>query len=134
MDEMRKHNPDFKPKKVQQREFKNTFTVNAFPKEFEPLIMTAIEERRKSHNLQPRPKKRPGFNKFKGGQRQGYQSRDNRYASSHDPRYSPPGRSSGGPGTGGEERRTRRRRIIRPANPDNNRNPGNSDNTDETPK
>jgi hypothetical protein len=78
IEEIKKHNPNFKPVKVQQRERHNIYTVNAYPKEFEQLIMSLIEEYRKKHNLEYRLKKpagargKPGFSK---DQRGGYRPR-----------------------------------------------------------
>ncbi len=71
MGEIRKHNPNYKAIKIQQKERNQVFTVNAFPKEFEPLIMSLIEEYRVKNNLEYRPKPSPGqkrpFNQRKGG-------------------------------------------------------------------
>jgi hypothetical protein len=69
IEEIKKHNPSFKPTKVQQRERDNIYTVNAYPKEFEQLIMSLIEEYRKKHNLEYRLKKRGGP---RGGGRGGF--------------------------------------------------------------
>ena len=84
IEEIKKHNPNFKPTKVQQRERDQIYTVNAYPKEFESLIMSLIEEYRIKHKLEYRLKKprgggRGGYNKG-GGNRQGggYQNRDHR--------------------------------------------------------
>lgn len=83
IEEIKKHNPNFKPEKVQQRERDQFYTVNAYPKEFEQLILSLIEEYRKKHKLEYRLKKprSGGFNRG-GGSRQGgsYQSRDQRGA------------------------------------------------------
>lgn len=80
INEIKKHNPNFKPEKVEQRERDKTFIVNGYPREFEPLIMSLIEEYRKKHNLQYRKKtNQGGGNKFQrrntGG---GYQQRYNK--------------------------------------------------------
>jgi hypothetical protein len=65
--ELKKQNPDFKPAKVQQREKKAFFTVNGYPRAFEPLIMACIQEYQKERQLPKRlPKK--GF-RSGGGQR-----------------------------------------------------------------
>lgn len=135
MDELKKHNPEFKPLKVEQREFTKTFTVNAFPKAFEPLIMACIEERKKSHNLQPRPKKTfQGRPQNRGGQgygqrRSGYDqnrrpggSEGNRYPQGGRPytadRRSDSGQRRDSPYPPREDNnRPKRKRIIRP-NPD----------------
>lgn len=85
IDEIKKHNPNFKPTKVQQRERDKIYVVNAYPKEFEQLIMSLIEEYRKKNNLEYRLKKsggprgRGGFNRGGGGRPGGYnQNRDQR--------------------------------------------------------
>ena len=74
IDEIKKHNPNFKPQKVQQKERDQIYTVNAYPKEFEPLIMSLIEEYRKQHKLEYRLRKprggKPGGARG-GGRRQG---------------------------------------------------------------
>jgi len=70
IDEIKKHNPNFKPTKVQQRERDKTYIVNAYPKEFEQLIMSLIEEYRKKHNLEYRLKK-SGGHKGRGGYNRG---------------------------------------------------------------
>lgn len=57
IEEIKKHNPNFKPQKVQQRERDQIYTVNAYPKEFEQLILSLIEEYRKKHKLEYRLKK-----------------------------------------------------------------------------
>jgi len=83
IEEIKKHNPNFKPVKVQQRERDKIYTVNAYPREFEQLIMSLIEEYRKKHNLEYRLKKsgqrgRGGPNRG-GGRQSGYnQRRDQR--------------------------------------------------------
>lgn len=81
IEEIKKHNPNFKPEKVQQRERDQIYTVNAYPKEFEQLIMSLIEEYRKKHKLEYRLKKprSGGFNRG-GGSRPGggFQNRDQR--------------------------------------------------------
>ncbi len=61
-EELRKNNPDFKPVKIEQREFKNHFIVNGYPKAFEPVIMELVMEYGKEHHLPYRMKKnrRPG--------------------------------------------------------------------------
>lgn len=77
IEEIKKHNPNFKPTKVQQRERDKIYTVNAYPKEFEQLIMSLIEEYRKKNNLEYRLKKtsgprgRGGFNRGTGAGRPG---------------------------------------------------------------
>lgn len=58
--ELRKQNPEFKPVKVQQREKKAVFTVNGYPRAFEPLIMACIQEYQKEKNL-PKRLAKPGF-------------------------------------------------------------------------
>ena len=76
IEEIKKHNPNFKPQKVQQRERDQIYTVNAYPKEFEQLILSLIEEYRKKHKLEYRLKKsgggrgRGGYSRA-GGNRQG---------------------------------------------------------------
>ena len=95
MGELRKLNPNFKPTKIEQREFTKYFTVNAFPVEFESLIMSCVEEHRKANNLQPRQRnaKYGQQRKFQGGgnpQRRNYQSGTNRNAN-HSPGYKPYG-------------------------------------------
>lgn len=97
IEEIKKHNPDFKPVKVQQKERDQIYTVNAYPKEFEQLILSLIEEYRKKNKLEYRLKKprsggnRGGFNRDSrsGGNRpqrsfgdqssrqEGYRPRDN---------------------------------------------------------
>ncbi|MCG8308191.1 MAG: hypothetical protein MI975_12420 [Cytophagales bacterium] len=81
IEEIKKHNPNFKPLKVQQRERDQVYTVNAYPKEFESLIMSLIEEYRVKHKLEYRLKKprggKGGYNRS-GGNRPGGQNRDNR--------------------------------------------------------
>lgn len=81
IEEIKKHNPNFKPVKVEQRERDQTYIVNAYPKEFEQLILSLIEEYRKKHKLEYRLKKprSGGFNRG-GGNRPGgsFQSRDQR--------------------------------------------------------
>ena len=57
IEEIKRHNPNFKPVKVQQRERDQFYTVNAYPKEFEQLILSLIEEYRKKHKLEYRLKK-----------------------------------------------------------------------------
>ena len=93
IDEIKKHNPNFKPEKVQQRERDQIYTVNAYPKEFEQLIMSLIEEYRIKHKLEYRLKKprgggRGGFNRGGGGRPGGgyNQNRDNRGAGGGYPR------------------------------------------------
>ncbi|NJN26991.1 MAG: hypothetical protein HC819_13940 [Cyclobacteriaceae bacterium] len=84
IEEIKKHNPNFTPVKVQQRERDQEYTVNAYPKEFEQLINSLIEEYRIKHKLEYRLKKpktgggRGGFNR--GGNRPGgyTQNRDQR--------------------------------------------------------
>ena len=80
IEEIRKHNPNFKPVKVQQRERDQIYTVNAYPKEFESLIMSLIEEYRIKHKMEYRLKKPRGGGR--GGPnrtgRPGGQYRDNR--------------------------------------------------------
>lgn len=99
IEEIKKHNPNFKPVKVQQRERDQIYTVNAYPKEFEQLILSLIEEYRKKHKLEYRLKKpRSGGFSRGGGSRQGgkFQSRDQRGSGS----FSRPRRDdqrSGGP-------------------------------------
>jgi hypothetical protein len=63
MQELRKLNPDYQPVKVEQREFNKQFVVNAFPTEFEPLLVSIIEEYKKEHNLPPyqKPAFKPRF-------------------------------------------------------------------------
>lgn len=85
IEEIKKHNPNFKPVKVQQRERDQIYTVNAYPKEFEQLIMSLIEEYRIKHKLEYRLKKPKGgrgrgnFNRNNGGRSGGYnQNRDQR--------------------------------------------------------
>ncbi len=88
IEEIKKHNPNFKPVKVQQRERDQIYTVNAYPKEFEQLILSLIEEYRKKHKLEYRLKKprsgggRGGYNR--GGQQGGNagQRTDNQYRGS----------------------------------------------------
>jgi hypothetical protein len=83
IDEIKKHNPNFKPVKVQQRERDKIYTVNAYPREFEQLIMSLIEEYRKKNNLEYRLKKSGprgrGGSRHGGGRQGGYnQRRDQR--------------------------------------------------------
>lgn len=98
IEEIKKHNPNFKPEKVQQRERDQIYTVNAYPKEFEQLIMSLIEEYRKKHKLEYRlkkPRTGGGYNRGGGGQQGGYgQRRDQRSSSG----YSQPRRDSQGGG------------------------------------
>lgn len=99
IDEIKKHNPNFKPIKVQQRERDQVYTVNAYPKEFEQLIMSLIEEYRIKHKLEYRlkkPRDRKGNYNRAGGNRQGgyNQNRDQRGTGS----YSRPRRDDQGGG------------------------------------
>ena len=98
IEEIKKHNPNFKPEKVQQRERDQIYTVNAYPKEFEQLIMSLIEEYRKKHKLEYRlkkPRTGGGYNRGGGGQQGGYgQRRDQRSSGG----YSKPRRDSQGEG------------------------------------
>lgn len=73
IEEIKKHNPNFKPEKVQQKERDQIYTVNAYPKEFEQLILSLIEEYRKKHKLEYRLKKPRGRGDYNrgGGNRQG---------------------------------------------------------------
>lgn len=93
IEEIRKHNPNFKPVKVQQRERDQIYTVNAFPKEFEQLINSLIEEYRIKHKLEYRLKKprgggRGGFNRGAGagGGRQGGYNQNRSSGGSYSPR------------------------------------------------
>ena len=94
IEEIKKHNPSFKPEKVQQKERDQIYTVNAYPKEFEQLILSLIEEYRKKNKLEYRLKKpRSGGGSYNrgGGSRQGggySQNRDQRSPGG----YSPPRR------------------------------------------
>ncbi|MCK5705753.1 MAG: hypothetical protein KAI29_31605 [Cyclobacteriaceae bacterium] len=83
IEEIKKHNPNFKPIKVQQRERDQIYTVNAYPKEFEQLILSLIEEYRIKHKLEYRLKKPRkgggGYNRGGGNRQGGYnQNRGNR--------------------------------------------------------
>ena len=85
IEEIKKHNPNFKPTKVQQRERDQIYTVNAYPKEFEQLILSLIEEYRIKHKLEYRLKKPRtgkgggGYNRSGGNRQGGYnQNRENR--------------------------------------------------------
>ncbi len=86
IEEIKKHNPNFKPVKVQQRERDQIYTVNAYPKEFEPLILSLIEEYRLKNKLEYRLKKprgggRGGYNRGGGSRQGGYnQGRDQGYS------------------------------------------------------
>lgn len=83
-EELRKNNPDFKPVKIEQREFTNQFIVNGYPKVFEPVILDLVLEYGKEHHLTYRNKKsgRPGGRGgFRGGQRNS--QRDQSFRSSH---------------------------------------------------
>lgn len=82
IDEIKKHNPNFEPEKVQQRERDQIYTVNAYPKEFEQLIMSLIEEYRIKHKMEYRLKKpkggsRGGFNRNGGNRQSGYRGTNN---------------------------------------------------------
>ena len=90
IEEIKKHNPNFKPVKVTQRERDQEYTVNAYPKEFEQLINSLIEEYRIKHKLEYRLKKprtgggRGGFNRGGGNRTGGYaQNRDQRSSASY---------------------------------------------------
>ncbi len=90
IEEIKKHNPNFKPVKVQQRERDKIYTVNAYPREFEQLIMSLIEEYRKKHNLEYRLKKsgqrgRGGPNRG-GGRPGGYNQRRDQRGGGYQPR------------------------------------------------
>ena len=82
IEEIKRHNPNFKPIKVQQRERDQIYTVNAYPKEFEQLILSLIEEYRKKHKLEYRLKKprtgrgSGGYNRGGSNRQGGYSSRD----------------------------------------------------------
>lgn len=117
IEEIKKHNPNFKPVKVQQRERDQIYTVNAYPKEFEQLILSLIEEYRKKHKLEYRLKKpRSGGFSRGGGSRQGgkFQSRDQRGSGSYsrpqrdDQRSGGPARRDGGDAREGGGYRPRR--------------------------
>ncbi len=128
-EELRKTNPDFKPVKIEQREFTKHFTVNGYPKAFEPVIMDLVLEYGKEHRLEYRMKKnrRPGGNfqrkqKFGRGyssdaprssrgnsfyeNRGGESDRGKRAGYSDENRYNRSERQG--------EQRPRRRRIYRP--------------------
>lgn len=100
IDEIKKHNANFKPEKVQQRERDQIYTVNAYPKEFEQLILSLIEEYRIKHKLEYRlkkPRSGGGFNRG-GGSRPGggyNQNRDNRGGGSYGQRSSSANREGG---------------------------------------
>lgn len=100
IDEIKKHNANFKPEKVQQRERDQIYTVNAYPKEFEQLILSLIEEYRIKHKLEYRlkkPRSGGGFNRG-GGNRPGggyNQNRDNRGGGSYGQRSSSGNRDGG---------------------------------------
>lgn len=89
IEEIKRHNPNFKPVKVQQRERDQFYTVNAYPKEFEQLILSLIEEYRKKHKLEYRLKKpRSGGFSRGGGSRSGgsFQDRGQRGSGGFSPR------------------------------------------------
>ena len=85
IEEIRKHNPNFKPVKVQQRERDQIYTVNAFPKEFEQLINSLIEEYRIKHKLEYRLKKPRGGGRG-GSSRQGGYNQSRGSGGSYSPR------------------------------------------------
>ncbi len=130
-EELRKDNPDFKPVKIEQREFKNHFIVNGYPKAFEPVIMDLVMEYGKKHHLEYRMKKNRrsgGGYQNRQGYNRGYSSNasrpsrgnsfrdrqddrgngDRRFGNRDENRYSRSDRFG--------EQRPRRRRIIRPGN------------------
>lgn len=100
IEEIKRHNANFKPVKVQQRERDQIYTVNAYPKEFEQLILSLIEEYRKKHKLEYRLKKpRTGrssgaYNRGGGSRQGGYANRDQQGSGS----YSRPRRDEHGGG------------------------------------
>ncbi len=91
IEEIKKVNPNFKPKKVEQRERDQIHIVNAYPKEFEQLIMSLIEEYRIKHKLEYRLKKpkggsRGGFNRGGGNRQGGYGQKSDRRVVTNAPR------------------------------------------------
>ncbi len=85
IEEIKKHNPNFKPVKVQQRERDQEYTVNAYPKEFEQLINSLIEEYRIKHKLEYRLKK-PRTGGGRGGSSRGGGNRTGGYTQNRDQR------------------------------------------------
>jgi hypothetical protein len=126
-EELRKDNPDFKPVKIEQREFTKHFIVNGYPRAFEPVILDLVLEYGKKHKLEYRAKK-----SGQSGRRGGFRGGQNRQRgqSFYSSDRSGPARSFEGNRSGhhsGEshdarpfrsersgEHRPRRRRIYRP--------------------
>ncbi len=105
IEELKRLNPEFKPTKVTQTERDQEYTVNAYPKEFEQLIMTLIEEYRKKHDLPYRLKKvmpkRGGFKKPYGDNRSFGGSRPGNYQGGNRPDGNRGGGNSGDGNRGG---------------------------------
>ncbi len=105
IEELKRLNPEFKPTKVTQTERDQEYTVNAYPKEFEQLIMTLIEEYRKKHDLPYRLKKvmpkRGGFKKPYGDNRSFGSSRPGNYQGGSRPDGNRGGGNSGEANRGG---------------------------------
>lgn len=119
-EELRKNNPDFKPTKIDQREFTNNFVVNGYPKAFEPVILDLVQEYGKEHHLTFRNKKSGrsgGRGGFRSGQRnfQGSHSSQSPHRTGSGSSYHGNREDRSGNRDGGSEhsveRRPRRRRI-----------------------